>query len=550
MNRSQVEIQYISYDLASDHVRSVAGFLADHALAHNAGDCNDDGIPDDEQIHGDSSLDCNGNGILDGCEAGGDQDCNTNEVPDVCDIFYGTSEDFNGDAVPDECQVHHYVPSQYATIQAALNAAADGEFVVVADGTYTGPGNYQLRFHGRNICLRSQNGPDDCLIDCQQDGVGVEFSDAEKQGAQLAGFTITGGSDGGIECSDSSPTITDCTIAGNAGRGIYCFHGSPRITDCVITGNTADGDGGGVCCVVGSPRITGCTITGNTAGHDGGGVRCSVGIPRITGCAITGNTADDNGGGVYCIASNPRITDCTITGNTATYRGGGVWCDEGIPRITGCTLTGNAAGYQGGGVYCDDGSPWITNCILWADTPDEVYVSSSSPLITFCDVQDGWPGEGNIDADPLFVDPDGPDDDPNTWKDNDYRLAGGSPCVDAGDNTAVPADVADLDGDGDTDERTPVDLDGLPRFVDQPFVEDTGVADPPNYPAVVDMGAYEFRLGDINGDGGVDVFDLATLLGNYRTPSGMGYRDGDLDGDSAVDIHDLGALLAVYGTTY
>ena len=78
-----------------------------------------------------------------------------------------------------------------------------------------------------------------------------------------------------------------------------------------------------------------------------------------------------------------------------------------------------------------------------------------------------------------------------TWEDNDFRLASESPCIDAADNTAVPADLDDLDDDGDVDEPTPFDLDGNPRFVDDPATDDTGNGTPP----IVDMGAYEFQAG-------------------------------------------------------
>jgi hypothetical protein len=94
---------------------------------------------------------------------------------------------------------------------------------------------------------------------------------------------------------------------------------------------------------------------------------------------------------------------------------------------------------------------------------------------------------GNVAGDPLFVDADGPDADPTTTADNDYRLGAGSPCVDAGDNGALPADVLDLDGDGNALEPVPLDLGGNPRRVDDPAVADTGAGVAP----LVDMGALE-----------------------------------------------------------
>jgi hypothetical protein len=188
----------------------------------------------------------------------------------------------------------------------------------------------------------------------------------------------------------------------------------------------------------------------------------------------------------------------------------------------------------------------ITNSILW-DGGDEIWNSNDSTItITYSDVQGGWPGEGNIDADPLFVDPDGPDDDPNTWEDNDYHLSPGSACIDAGCNWAVPPDTADLDDDDDTDEITPLDLDGEGRFFDDPDTPDTGCGCPP----VVDMGAYEFGdtgpqpcPGDLDCDRVVGHGDLGIFLRAWHISD-----EGDLNCDGETDHADLGILLMYWGT--
>jgi len=94
---------YIDYNFAHDMVRSVAGLLVDEALVYPV-DCNDNGIPDSQEIQADPGLDCNGNGWLDVCEPHGDEDCNNNGVPDLCDVFTSTSTDCDHNGIPDECE--------------------------------------------------------------------------------------------------------------------------------------------------------------------------------------------------------------------------------------------------------------------------------------------------------------------------------------------------------------------------------------------------------------------------------------------------------------
>jgi len=489
------------------------------------GDCNENGISDWRDVQDGTSDDCNHNWIPDECEVGWDQDCNENGVRDLCDIYDGTSQDFNNNGVPDECEENRTVyvdddapndpgpgdpnisdPDEdgtpehpYDAIQEAINHSIPGDIILVADGRYAGLGNKNIDFAGREILLRSVSGPQTCTIDMENDGRALSFHSGETRAAEVTGFTISNGD-------------------ADEGAGIRCTNGSsPTITDCIISGNTADNYGGGVCCRDSDPAFIDCIIAGNTAGTSGGGIHCHASDSTFTNCLIAGNSAGNQAGGLYCRASAPAFVNCTFTANTAPL---------------------------GGAVCCRfNSSPVFANCILWGDTPEEIYVASGSPQVSYSDIQGGWTGYGNIDADPLFVDPDGPDDDPNTWEDNDYRLGPGSPCIDAADNDAVPADEFDLDQDGDTDEPIPFDLDGNPRFVDDPNTPDTGNGTPP----IVDMGAYEFQVpsaADLDGDGDTDQSDLGVLLADWGCTSGC---TGDLDGDDDTDQADLGILLADWG---
>jgi predicted outer membrane repeat protein len=117
------------------------------------------------------------------------------------------------------------------------------------------------------------------------------------------------------------------------------------------------------------------------------------------------------------------------------------------PTVTNCTFSGNSATELGGGMYNNVSSPTVTNCILWGDTPSgsEIHNSeSSSPVVTYSDIQGGYAGTGNINADPIFVDPDGLDNDVGT-EDDDMHLKSGSPCIDAG--TSIGAPSTDFEGD-------------------------------------------------------------------------------------------------------
>jgi len=138
--------------------------------------------------------------------------------------------------------------------------------------------------------------------------------------------------------------------------------------------------------------------------------------------------------------------------------------DNSFPTMTNCTFSGNSA-YLGGGMLNDDSSPTVTNCILWGDSPDEIYNNNLLPSITYSNIQGGYTGTANINADPLFVDEAG----------GDLHLQQGSPCIDAGNNLAPALPVTDLDGDD--------------RRIDDPTVTDTGNGTPP----IVDMGADEFE---------------------------------------------------------
>ncbi|MDO8629886.1 MAG: right-handed parallel beta-helix repeat-containing protein, partial [Phycisphaerales bacterium] len=391
-----------------------------------------------------------------------------------------------------------YVPADYPTIQACIDAAVSGvDECVVAPGTY----HETINFLGRAITVRSSDGADVTTIDAT--GIGgsvVTCSSGEGADTALDGFTITGGTGtdlfggrgtygGGMINYPASPTVVNCTFSENTanyGGGMCNNDSNTTVTNCTFSGNSG-GNGGGMYNKRSNPMVTNCTFSGNTAG-DGGGMYNYSGSPTVTDCAFSGNTALYDGGGTYNISSSPALSGCTFSGNTGRYGGGGVYNRSSAPTVTNCTFSGNTAGY-GGGMANGASTLTVTNCFLWGDTPDEI-ANIGELIISFSDVQGGLPvgaadGGGNSNVDPMFVRPPNPGPD-GTWNgvDDDYgdlRLRAGSPCIDAGD----PAFVAQP---GETD------LDGHARVLC----------------GRVDMGAYEFGIGDYDCDQVVDLADFSS----------------------------------------
>ncbi len=201
-------------------------------------------------------------------------------------------------------------------------------------------------------------------------------------------------------------------------------------------------------------------ITLNAAEWRGGGVGFCDGMVRNN--TIVANSAEE-GAGLY--ACDATILSNLVAGNSAAFWGGGLmWCGGVLNN----TIVGNSAGLAGGGLHNCGGT--IGNCIIWGNAAADGAQLYNSSEPTYSCIQ-GWTGGGqaNTDKDPCFGDPDGPDNDPGTYEDNDYHLAGNSPCIDAGDNSTLNPPGLDLDGNL-----------RVARW---------------KYPivAIVDMGAYEYN---------------------------------------------------------
>ena len=301
--------------------------------------------------------------------------------------------------------------------------------------------------------------------------------------AVLDGFTITAGNANGQgyplyqNCgggmfnygysapNPNSPTLNNCTFRYNfaisSGGGICNrWKSSPKLTDCIFIGNSANQGGGMSNSYLSNSTLINCIFIGNSATGDtfgGGGIFVYDTGQTLINCLFLGNSASYGGGMDFSDNHEINLINCVFSGNSADYGGGmhsWYFC-EGV-NLYNCSFSKNSANYFGGAICCDEeyGTTQemdLINCILWGNNDSsslgefsQIYPSVYDLSVSYCDIQGGWPGEENIDADPLFVDPDGPDGIAGT-QDDDLRLSANSPCIDAGDNSAVTV-TTDLAG--------------------------------------------------------------------------------------------------------
>ena len=324
----------------------------------------------------------------------------------------------------------------------------------------------------------------------------------------------------------SNPTLTNCTLSGNAAReggGMYSTYvSSPTLKDCVFSANSATAGGGAMMNIGGSSVLTHCKFTGNTAAS-GAGLWHSSTHATLINCTFHENAAEYSGGGLLCYwTHDSTLINCSFVGGSALRGGGACICDHAHPFLSNCTFSGNSADEDGGGIYIyDDSGPVLRNCVLWANsgasgtTEDaQLYVDDSTLAVNYTCVE-GWTGlyggVGNIGLDPQFCDP----------ANGDLRLGPGSPCINTGDPYFVP-------------EPGEADLDGHVRVLCDR----------------VDMGAYEYGMGDIDCDRNVDLTDFAEwtpcLTGPDGGPIDSGCIPFDFDNDGDVDLQDF----AIFGQEF
>lgn len=282
------------------------------------------------------------------------------------------------------------------------------------------------------------------------------------------------GHGGGISLQNAAATIVDTIVQynlGDVGAGLYTNAGKCNLVRCTFLGNVANLRGGAIAGITSFIDAHNCSFLANSAAN-GGAVLLnsspvSMGEPlnRFQNCRFNANTATGDGGAVWIRASN--------NGGVIIY---------GAGTFINCTFANNDAGNEGGAIMSQNaGGGWtgiskVRNCVVWGNTATtSPSLGGATHTVEYSDVEGGYAGTGNINADPLYG--------------TAQRLTAGSPAIDAANNALVFPDIFDLDGDSNTTEPVPFDLDNRPRFYDDPMTADTGAGTAP----IVDMGCYEWR---------------------------------------------------------
>ena len=333
----------------------------------------------------------------------------------------------------------------FATIQHGINVASEGDTVLVYEGTYV----ENINYNGKNIMVGSLYITtsdtfyiSSTIIDGDSSGSVVSFISGEDENSVLTGFTIMRGfaaygdtllvGGGGIRCIHSSPTIENNIITQNYcdwyvdGAGIFCSYSDAQILGNTISKNYGAYAGAGICIRDSSDVLVLDNVIRSNETMSGYGVAEGAGIfvgvgsePLIEGNTIKWNVMDFGDGGGICVwgESSPRIFRNVIAGN----EGEGIVCMyDTEAQIVNNTIVANLCGIRtDGGAH-----PIVVNSIVWGNENEEIVVDSSygssDITVVYSDVEGGWAGTGNIDADPHFVDS------------TDFHLQEGSPCIDAG----------------------------------------------------------------------------------------------------------------------
>ena len=445
--------------------------------------------------------------------------------------------------------------ADFSSIQEAIDASSNGDFIYVQEGIYF----EHINFQGKAITVEGVNVENTIIDGSKGIGAVVTFENGESNASVLSKFWIRGGSGnywtdpifgpqrcgGGIFCNQSSPMIQLCNITDNSawgGAGLFATEGEPTILFSQILHNEAQGHGGGMYLIrQANALIDSCDFSQNIASW-GGGITCTLqSDSQILNCSFTANVTNNVGGGMFIRSSSsptvinslfednvqqtnplgsgggiciygggngggpcfPAITDCYFVGNAVLGDGGGIAAAySGHPKLTNCSFDSNHAGRSGGGLAC-------------VADPDHIY--TSTPDVQYCSFTNNSADEegGGIHArysDPILSGIQVIDNSAN-------NVGGGINFFDSPHATMVNSTVCG---------NSPNPIEGAYIDIGGNTVEDGCVV----------------CEGDTNDDGVVDVTDLLAAVGSWGPCQGC---DVDIDGNGVVDVTDLLLIVGTWG---
>ncbi|MCH7791586.1 MAG: hypothetical protein IID31_04810 [Planctomycetes bacterium] len=280
-------------------------------------------------------------------------------------------------------------------------------------------------------------------------------------------------------------------------------------------------------------NIRECYFVANRAAR-GGAIAIFGGEEEISRCFFGKNMASNYGGAIIA-CGDVSISNSVFSANISTGKGGAL-VNDGLIEVSECTFYANTATSEGGAYYHDDGAASFSNSIFYLNSPEQLIPNPASGVsVSYSDVQNGYPGVGNINRDPLFTNPLGKDGILGTPDDN-FLPRFGSPVIDAGSNDAVYNSLNS-------------DYAGQPRIVDDRFTPDTGAGTAP----IVDMGAYEFQTpvcyadcDTSTGVGELDIFDFLCFQHLFVLNDPYACQVDRSTGPNHCDIFDFLAFQSEY----
>lgn len=361
-----------------------------------------------------------------------------------------------------------YDNSYHVLIIAGLTAAADS---VIIDGLTIRNGNassagFSLTVNNQTVSKSNGGG---IIMVSNDNGGKIKISNCLFTNNSTTFFG------GAIYAFNSSPTIENCTFTTNtcssSAAAIYLSSSAPTISNCTFMNNVSGLNAGALCNSGSSPLIANCTFTGNTAIEGLGGALCNEfqSSPFITHCSFKGNSAA-YGGAVANTVCSPIFDNCIFTGNVGLLGAGAIRNYMESPVFVNCTIAGNRSEFTGCGIQNDGSDPAFSNCIVYGNGISIANDPQSTPIVSYCLMEQSsgvYPGTGNVNANPLFVNGISNTSAPSTG--GDYDIQSLSPVIDNGTNGAIPA-------------ATLTDFGGNARIAG----------------GIVDMGAYEFGSTPLN----------------------------------------------------